>query len=134
MKDPRDTVPYLDITRRLGLDPDLMPLSCPPGYGYGGAMGPAQFIPSTWVLYEDRIGKLTGNTPPNPWNPEDAFMASALLLSDNGADRGTRAAERLAALRYFAGWANAENPAYAFYGDGVLGLADKNQNLINQLN
>ncbi|MCK5027070.1 MAG: lytic murein transglycosylase, partial [Candidatus Pacebacteria bacterium] len=48
MKAPRDTVPYIDITSRLGLDPELMPLSCPQPGGYGGAMGPAQFIPSTW--------------------------------------------------------------------------------------
>lgn len=134
MKEPRDTVPYLDITKRLGLDPEAMPLSCPPGYGYGGAMGPAQFIPSTWVLFEDRISNLTGNKPPNPWAPEDAFMASALLLKDNGADRGGFTAERLAALRYFAGWSNADNPSYAFYGDSVMGLATKNQNLIDQLN
>lgn len=134
MKAPRDTVPYLDIVDRLGLDPESMPLSCAPGYGYGGAMGPAQFIPSTWVLFEDRISSLTGNRPPNPWDPEDAFMASALLLKDNGADRGGFGAERLAALRYFAGWGNADNPSYAFYGDSVMSLATKNQNLINQLN
>jgi len=133
MKAPRDTVPYLEITSSLGLDPNRMPLSCPPGYGYGGAMGPAQFIPSTWILYKDRIAKLTGNNPPNPWFPGDAFIASALLLMDNGADHGTRGAERLAALRYFAGWRNAEKPAYAFYGDGVLDLADKYQQQIDIL-
>ena len=47
MKAPRDTVPFLDITKRLGLDPDKMPVSKKAWYGYGGAMGPAQFIPST---------------------------------------------------------------------------------------
>ena len=133
MKAPRDTVPYLTITSSLGLDPDLMPLSCAPGYGWGGAMGPAQFIPSTWILYKDRIAKLTGKNPPNPWFPGDAFVASALLLGDNGADRGGRAWERLAALRYFAGWKNAEKPAYAFYGDGVMDLTDKYQQQINIL-
>jgi len=133
MHPTRDQPIFESLMKRLGLDPDAMPVSAAPSYGWGGAMGPAQFIPSTWVLYEDRIAAATGNKPPNPYNPEDAFMASALLLADNGADRGTRAAERLAALRYFAGWANAENPAYAFYGDEVIGLADKNQNLIDQL-
>lgn len=133
MKAPRDTVPYLEITSSLGLDPNRMPLSCPPGYGYGGAMGPAQFIPSTWILYKDRIAKLTGNNPPNPWFPGDAFIASALLLMDNGADHRTRSAERLAALRYFAGWKNAEKPAYAFYADGVMDLADKYQQQIDIL-
>jgi membrane-bound lytic murein transglycosylase B len=127
MKNPRDTVPFLDITKRLGLDPDKVPVSKKPWYGYGGAMGPAQFIPSTWVLYEDRITRITGHNPPNPWDPEDAFTASAILLMDNGAAKGTRYAERLAALRYLAGWANAQKSAYAFYGDDVMALADKYQ-------
>ena len=134
MKAPRDTEPFLDITRRLGLDPDKMPVSKKPWYGYGGAMGPAQFIPSTWVLYEERIAKATGHNPPNPWDPFDAFMASALLLMDNGADKGTPAAEKLAALRYFAGWANASKKAYAFYGDDVMDLAEKYQRQIDVLN
>lgn len=133
MKAPRDTVPFLDITKRLGLNPDDMPVSKKPWYGYGGAMGPAQFIPSTWILYEDRIAKATGNNPPNPWNPEDAFMAAAILLADNGANKGTRQAERLAALRYLAGWVNATKPQYAFYGDDVMELADKYQKQIDIL-
>jgi hypothetical protein len=133
MKNPRDTVPFLDITRRLGLNPDNMPVSKKPWYGYGGAMGPAQFIPSTWILYEDRIAESTGHRPPNPWDPQDAFMAAALLLSDNGAAARTYNAERLAALRYFAGWANASKNAYAFYGDDVMELATKYQGLIDIL-
>ena len=128
-----DTVPFLDITKRLGLDPDKMPVSKKPWYGYGGAMGPAQFIPSTWVLYEDRIARETGHNPPNPWDPEDAFMAAAILMMDNGADKQTYAAERLAALRYLAGWANASKKAYAFYGDDVMELAAKYQKQINIL-
>lgn len=133
MKNPRDTVPFLDITKRLGLDPNKMPVSKKPWYGYGGAMGPAQFIPSTWILYEDKIAQLTGHNPPNPWNPEDAFMAAAILLADNGATKGTYAAERLAALRYFAGWVNATKSAYAFYGDDVMELTAKYQGLIDVL-
>ncbi|OHA32530.1 MAG: hypothetical protein A3A22_03280 [Candidatus Taylorbacteria bacterium RIFCSPLOWO2_01_FULL_45_34b] len=133
MKVPRDTVPFIEITTRLGLDPDKVPVSKKPWYGYGGAMGPAQFIPSTWVLYEDRITKVTGHNPPNPWDPEDAFTASALLLMDNGAAKGTYQAERLAALRYLAGWANAGKKAYAFYGDDVMELAENYQKQINIL-
>src|SRR3989344_5079869 len=133
MKNPRDTVPFLDITKRLGLDPDKQPVYKKPWYGYGGAMGPAQFIPSTWILYEDRIGDETGHRPPNPWDPEDAFTASALLLEDNGAAKQTPASERLAALRYLAGWANASKSAYSFYGDDVMELAAKYQSLINIL-
>lgn len=134
MKAPRDTVPFLDICTRLGLNPDAMPVSKKPWYGYGGAMGPAQFIPSTWVLYEDRIAAETGHNPPNPWEPEDAFMATALLMADNGADKKTYAAERLAALRYLAGWANANKSAYAFYGNDVMDLATQYQRQIDILN
>ena len=134
MKAPRDTVPFLDITSRLGLNPDAMPVSKKPWYGYGGAMGPAQFIPSTWILYEDRIASATGHNPPNPWLPEDAFMATGLLMADNGADKKTYAAERLAALRYLAGWTNANKSAYAFYGNDVMDLAAKYQRQIDILN
>ena len=133
MKNPRDTVPFLDITKRLGLDPDQMPVSKKPWYGYGGAMGPAQFIPSTWILYEDKVAEATGHNPPNPWDPLDAFTASAILLADNGADKKTYATERLAALRYLAGWANATKATYAFYGDDVMELATKYQGLIDIL-
>ena len=133
MKAPRDTEPFFDITRRLGLNPDEMPVSKRAWYGYGGAMGPAQFIPSTWVLYEERIARATGHNPPNPWEPHDAFFAAAILLSDNGADQRTFSAERLAALRYFAGWTNAKKKAYAFYGDEVMELAAKYQQQIDIL-
>ena len=161
MHPTRDVPVYLKITEVLGLDPRQMLVSKQPGYGWGGAMGPAQFIPSTWACFggfvqtaskkcgsvsgsyagpweydvsKDRIRSLLGkNSPGNPWENQDAFMASALLLKDNGAARGTYASERLAALRYFAGWGNAEKPAYAFYGDGVMDFAEEFQKLINQL-
>ncbi len=133
MKNPRDTEPFKDITSRLGLDPDKMPVSKKPWYGWGGAMGPAQFIPSTWILYEKKIAAATGHALPNPWDPYDAFMASAILMKENGAAKGTRAAERLAALRYLAGWTNANKREYAFYGDDVMELADKYQKQIDIL-
>ncbi len=132
MHPTRDQPIFLELMKELGLDPDSVPVSAAPGYGYGGAMGPAQFIPSTWVLYKDRIAQLTGHNPPNPYNPEDAFMASALLLADNGAAAGGHVAERTAALRYFAG-GNWSNPSYAFYGDSVLELADGFQTTIDKL-
>ena len=94
-------------------------------------MGPAQFIPSTWVLYKDRIGKATGDIPPNPWSPRDAVFATAILMMDNGADAQTSQAERLAALRYLAGWKNATKAAYAFYGDNVMDFAADFQASIN---
>ena len=133
MKGTRDVDPFLQITSELGLDPFSQVVSCPPGYGYGGAMGPSQFIPSTWILYKDRLANTTGENPPNPWNARTAIFATALLMDDNGASKGTRADERLAALRYFAGWGNANKPAYAFYGDSVMELADEMQRQIDIL-
>lgn len=133
MKAPRDTEPFLDITRRLGLDPDKMPVSKKVWYGYGGAMGPAQFIPSTWILYEAKVATATGHNPPNPWDAGDAIMAAALYLKDSGAAKGTASAERTAAICYLAGCANAKKKAYAFYGDDVAELAAKYQRQIDIL-
>jgi len=133
MKAPRDTEPFAQITSKLGLNPDNQPVSKKPWYGWGGAMGPAQFIPSTWVLYEDRIAAASGQTPANPWDPRTASFATALLMADNGADQQTPQAERLAALRYLAGWNNANKPAYSFYGDDVMSLAEKFQRDIEVL-
>ncbi len=56
-------------------------------------MGPAQFIPSTWIGYESRVTKLTGRSPANPWNVTDAFAAASLYLVDKGADKKTYDAE-----------------------------------------
>ncbi|OJI08853.1 MAG: hypothetical protein COX02_00565 [Candidatus Vogelbacteria bacterium CG22_combo_CG10-13_8_21_14_all_37_9] len=132
MKPERDIAPFLRITKALGLDPNTMPISCPYGSGYGGAMGPAQFIPSTWELFEDRIARVTGNNPPNPWDPEDAFAAAGLLLADNGAIAGNYSAERKAALKYYAGgnWSKASN---AFYGDQVMAKTARYQMTIDSL-
>lgn len=147
MKSPRDTLPFKAVTVSLGLNPDTMPVSKKPWYGWGGAMGPAQFIPSTWVLYagyvgsdfhydstKDRVGKRTGNTPPNPWAPEDAFMAAALYLTDDGADKQTPAAEFKAAMCYLAGCGNVNNVSLKFYGNSVASLATKYQCQIDIIN
>lgn len=133
MNPTRDAPLFQQICDELGLNPDSQPVSKKPWYGWGGAMGPAQFIPSTWNQYKDRIAKITGQTPPNPWDPRTATFATALLMMDNGADAQTRASERLAALRYLAGWKNASKPAYAFYGNDVMDLADKFQAQIDVL-
>jgi DNA repair exonuclease SbcCD ATPase subunit len=49
MKPSRDVSPFIKITTALGIDYKKQVVSCPiQGVaGYGGAMGPAQFIPST---------------------------------------------------------------------------------------
>jgi peptidoglycan hydrolase CwlO-like protein len=137
MKPSRDHAPYLQVTQALGLDPNSMPLSCPMRdssgnqVGYGGAMGPAQFIPSTWALYTDAVSRITGNKPANPWIPRDAFVASGLLLRDNGAVGG-RDAEHKAAAKYFAG-GNWDSYLGRSYANQVLAKVEKYQEQITFL-
>ncbi len=167
MHPTRDRPLFKVIAATLGVDPNNMPVSAKPSYGWGGAMGPAQFIPSTWACYGGYINSNTGDcnnaqrgmewdafwagpwtyhpgadnlrnlrgkqSPSNPWDNQDAFLAAAVLMRDNGAAAGGYEAERTAALRYFAGWGNASNPAYAFYGDGVMQHASYFQTQIDAL-
>ncbi len=94
---------FLKITSQLGIDPNSVKVSREPNYGCGGAMGPAQFIPSTWLAYEKEVARLTGHNPPNPWEMEDAFTASAIKLANGGANKKTRAGESSAARAYIGG-------------------------------
>lgn len=141
MHPTRDEPVFLAIAKILGFDPYTRTVSCPiiqngSRVGWGGAMGPSQFIPSTWAIYggivsngsggwvysqsSDAIRRINGGSlPSNPFNNQDAFIATALLLRDNGAN-GSAAGDRTAALRYYAGWGGASNPANAFYGNQVM--------------
>ncbi len=95
---------YFSIINRLGIDPDSVKVSREPTYGCGGAMGPSQFIPSTWLAYEPRIADVTGNNPPNPWDLTDAMAAMAVKVSDiPGVVGGNYDAEYEAAGRYLGG-------------------------------
>lgn len=126
-------IAFIEITSELGLNPDLMPVSKKVWYGYcGGAMGPAQFMPSTWQLYKKSVSKITGSNPPNPWDPRDAFVAAALLLRDNGARSGDQYSEWKAAMKYLAG-SNWNKSAYRFYGDDIMAIAVKYQEQITLL-
>jgi len=107
MKPTRDVPPFLTITAALGRDPYNTPVSCwIPAYiygspsGWGGAMGPAQFIPSTWNLFADRLRSLLGAAA-DPWGIKDSFTAAALYLSDLGASAQTSSTESRAAARYY---------------------------------
>ena len=121
----------------LGFDIKTQKVSCPLSYGWGGAMGPSQFIPSTWALYggyvndgndkytyvasQDSIRQLLGNdVPSSPFRNQDAFLATALLMRDNGAVAGSYNAEWTAAIRYYSGWNGVSNPRNHFYGDQVM--------------
>lgn len=133
MHPTRDQPHFKTITSELGLNIDTTPISCPmkrngKQIGWGGAMGPAQFIPSTWMGYRDKITAITGKTA-DPWDIRDAFLASAIKLAHDGAK--TKSGEWAAAMRYFSG---STNTRYRFYGDSVVARADAYQEDIDALN
>ncbi len=131
MKVPRDTEPFARITAALGKDWSTTPVSCPQPGGYGGAMGPTQFIPSTWALFEPRLKVALGVPATNPWNAGHAIMATGLFLQDVGAAAQTYTAEREAAGRYYAGGAWATRGLT--YAASVLAHAEKFQRDIDFL-
>jgi peptidoglycan hydrolase CwlO-like protein len=100
MKDADRDV-FKELMDELGYDEDDVKLSCWPGYGYGGAMGIAQFMPTTWIGYKDEISKKTGNKPPNPWRLEDGVMGMAIKLARAGAS--SKSKEHYAAKLYYCG-------------------------------
>ena len=128
--------------------PEPILVSCPISRhgAFGGAMGPAQFIPSTWNIYKERIVGVTGNQPSSPWNNADAFVGTALYLKDAYESGGCRdyaeanknvlpkqaLQERCAAAKYYAGgnWFKYR----FFYGDPVVEKANKFQKDIDILN
>ncbi|MDP3997855.1 MAG: hypothetical protein U1C49_01255 [Candidatus Andersenbacteria bacterium] len=117
---PASREPFLRITKKLGLDPNTAPISARPKSfsGWGGAMGPAQFMPQTWEGIEGRLSQLMQKPQPNPYELTDAFVATAILLADRGAS--SQAGEYEAVNRYLAGpnWQN-----FTWYGDRVLAVA-----------
>ncbi len=119
--------------------PEPIMVSCPNRDGaYGGAMGPAQFIPSTWNLYGARVSELTGHNPASPWNNGDAIMGTAVYMKDllntcaNTDGLSGLAQERCAAGRYYAGrrWRTYQWT----YGDRAVTKAQQFQQDIDILN
>ena len=102
MSPSRDVPPFLNITGDFSFNAFKTAVSCPiaGAGGYGGAMGPAQFIPSTWELLADRLKNLLGYEA-NPWSAQDAFMASGMYLSDLGALGTSASAQSRAACSYY---------------------------------
>lgn len=99
---PNQVDAFIQICTEAGLNYKEMPVSCPAphvGCKYGGAMGPAQFIPTTWMMFRDQVASYVGHKA-NPWNVTDAFYANALFLKDAGAT-ASGYGEANAAARYF---------------------------------
>jgi len=109
---------FVRVTQKLGL-PLTAPVSRKPtNYsGWGGAMGPGQIMPGTWERVEPALASLTGQKSPSPYNLQDAFVATAVILQGGGAASGN---EYEAVNRYFAGpnWQR-----FTWYGDRVLAVA-----------
>lgn len=116
---------FLQITAELGLNPDSIRVSAKPNYGCGGAMGPAQFIPSTWLGYKERVANATGHNPPNPWSIEDAFTAAAIKLAASDATAQTPEAEIRAAKIYISGRANCSSYICNYYSQLALDKASR---------
>ncbi len=140
MHPSRDVPPFLKIIKelneadRLATDAFHTPVSCcmirnGSYFGWGGAMGPAQFIPSTWMLFKDEIEKITGSKPASPWSVRDAFLASALYLRNLGAGSQTYQKEIYSALKYFgctSSWCR------TYYGRPVMTAAECFQEYIDK--
>ena len=136
---PSRDLPLLQtILKGLGRDPLTTRVSCPVSstLGYGGAMGPAQFIPSTWNIMVSKIATATDKITPDPWNPADAIMASALFLADLGASTQDYTSERTAACRYYSGktcYTNGRANIGLSYGNRVMERATNIQRDIDFL-
>ena len=137
---PTRDLPLLQsILKNLEKDPLETRVSCPISlsFGYGGAMGPAQFIPSTWNLMIAKIISSTDSTTPNPWDPQDAIMAMALFLKDLlGTTGDPYTDQRTAACRYYSGkncyGSNKANVGLS-YGNSVMSKATSIQRDIDFL-
>ncbi len=133
MNPKRDVFHFLEIIKELNnakgllLDPFQTLVSCPMSFGWGGAMGPAQFIPSTWSLYyKDKVEGLIGTTA-DPWDFRDASLAASLYLKDGINKYGS---EGKAIQSYFCG--SPRNTYWCrWYEKNVLELAQCHQGFIN---
>jgi len=125
MNPRRDIPPFAQILQEIGGEPSKQVVSCPLNIGWGGAMGPSQFIASTWILVKDRVASAVGiSGMPDPWNPSHAFMASAIYLSDLGAGAKTYSTERNAACKYYSGRSCGLVKGNTAYGNSVVATAD----------
>lgn len=131
MSPTRDVPVFLtlidEINEGKGLARDALatPVSCVvyyngKPYGWGGAMGPAQFIPSTWVNggYGKKVSAITGKVA-DPWDIRDAFLANGLYLKALGGVSN----EFNAAMKYYCGGSCSSYDK--FYGNSVVSIANQ---------
>ena len=111
---------FLRLTAKLGRDPKNTPISRrPTSYqGWGGAIGPGQFMPQTWESLESRVAQLMSKETPDPFVLADALVATGIMMADRGAANPAKEAEAVA--RFLAGpnWIY-----YTWYSDRVLAVA-----------
>ena len=137
MHPTRDKPIFLVIGATFGFDPATQQcrVHCAGLTGresVSGAMGPSQFIPSTWAIFSGYVAS-GGHTYVASRDSIKAYLvkphrvvlqqprrlvATALLLRDNGAT-GSYYADRTATLRYYAGGVEPAIPE-RLYGDGVI--------------
>jgi len=131
---------FLTITQELGLNPNTTPVSCYVSGGQvqmGGAMGPAQFMPNTWLNlgYKQKVENITGIKPANPWLASDAFLAAALYLANFDAGTKSRESEMGAVTAYLCGTSKMTDRCQAaggkWYRDLVMEKTDKWQKWID---
>lgn len=114
------------IAEKLNYDLESLKVSCNPSlsvyHGTGGAMGIPQFMPDTWLEYEERLANIMGKEKPDPWNVQDGVMAMALKLADvNGVLEHNRQAEKNAAKIYLSGNTLTQ---YNWYAERVMYWAE----------
>lgn len=134
---------FLKITQELGLNPNTTPVSCYVSGGQvqmGGAMGPAQFMPNTWLNlgYQQKVENITGIKPAHPWRARDAFLAAALYLANWGATTQDRKAEEGAITAYLCGTSDINAPqckranGWWYTYEYIMPKVDRWQEWINQ--
>ncbi len=109
-----------ELSRKIGRNYEDVRVSCNPSRyaGTGGAMGIPQFMPDTWLLFEDKISEIVGKENPDPWNIKDGVVAMALLLADTrGVTDHNYYAERNAAKMYLSGTTSRQ---YDWYANQIL--------------
>ena len=115
---PADKEVFKDICEELNYNYKKQKISCAASWGgYGGAMGIAQFMPTTWIGYKSAISSYTGHNPPDPWNLADGVVGMAEKLKRAGA--ASKSKEHYAAKVYYCG-----GPSSAYWKTKCEAYAD----------